>query len=204
MSEASRPARIAAIVLCAGRSSRTHPINKLLAPVDGVPLAAHVVRAALAAALSPVIVVTGHQDLELRSALATLPVRFQHNPHFGSGLASSLRAGLDALDDDIDGASICLGDMPRITAVPLLRLRDAFERSRHAKICVPVFGQQRGNPVLWPRWAFARLRNLSGDFGGRVLMDEFARSIERVAMPDDAVLIDADTPQALAELTRTT
>jgi molybdenum cofactor cytidylyltransferase len=80
------------------------------------------------------------------------------------------------------------------------RLIAAFNPAEHRSICVPVFGAERGNPVLWGRQHFAALQALSGDRGARTLFDSLAEEIVEVAMPDDAVLTDADTPEALARI----
>ena len=52
---------MAAIVLAAGRSSRMGGANKLLTEIDGMPMVARAVEAALASRARPVIVVTGHE-----------------------------------------------------------------------------------------------------------------------------------------------
>ncbi|MGL4974242.1 MAG: NTP transferase domain-containing protein, partial [Bosea sp. (in: a-proteobacteria)] len=80
---------IAAVVLAAGRSTRMGS-NKLLETLRGKALVRHVTEAALASRASPVIVVTGHQDVQVRAALAGLEVFFIHNPHFAEGMAGSL------------------------------------------------------------------------------------------------------------------
>jgi molybdenum cofactor cytidylyltransferase len=82
---------IAAVVLAAGRSSRMGGPNKLLATIRGRPLVGIVAEAALASKARPVIVVTGHQRERVEAALAGLPVRLVHNPHFADGLGTSLK-----------------------------------------------------------------------------------------------------------------
>src|SRR5262245_9395458 len=91
-------ARIAGIVLAAGRSSRMGR-NKLLCELAGAPLCAHALRAALGAGLDPVHVVTGCEAEQVRAALQpyATSVRFAHNPDFEQGMASSLQVGLRAL-----------------------------------------------------------------------------------------------------------
>jgi CTP:molybdopterin cytidylyltransferase MocA len=67
---ASRPtARVAAVVLAAGRSSRMGPQNKLLADLGGKPMVRRVVKTALASRARPVLVVTGHMAADVAAAL---------------------------------------------------------------------------------------------------------------------------------------
>src|SRR5262249_36957043 len=123
---AQRAPRIAAIVLAAGRSSRMGPANKLLTEIDGVPMAARAVDAALASPARPVVVVLGQEAERLRAALAGRDVVFVHNPDYAAGMSGSLKRGLAALEPDVDGAVVCLADMPRVSAGTLQRLIAAF------------------------------------------------------------------------------
>jgi len=198
-----REPRIAAVVLAAGRSTRMGQANKLLAELDRKPLLAHTVDAALAARITKVVVVTGHEPDRVRAALAGRDVQFVHNPDFGSGISSSLAHGLAALADaDIDGAVVLLGDMPRIGKGVIDRLLAAFNPLEGRAICVPTYKGKRGNPVLWDRRFFPEMSDLKGDVGARHLIGDHADLTAEVAMPDDAVLVDVDTPQALDEIRR--
>lgn len=188
---------IAALVLAAGRSSRMGR-NKLLFEIDGRPLVAHAVDAALAAGLAPVIVVTGHEAARVRAALPHRAVAFVDNPAFADGLSGSLKAGLDAVPDDAEGALVCLGDMPAVTAGHIRRIVEAFAPEAGRAICVPVSDGRRGNPVLFARRFFPEMRALSGDVGARELIARHAGQVCPVAMEDDAVLTDLDTADALA------
>jgi molybdenum cofactor cytidylyltransferase len=196
-------ARIAAIVLAAGRSSRMGVANKLLADVDSVPMVRRVVDAALASAARPVVVVTGNEQGKVQAALRGCRVTFTHNPNFVEGMSTSLRAGLTALPGTIAGALVCLGDMPLVTPAVLDRLIAAFNPDEGRSICMPTWNGKRGNPVLWDRRFFGEMADLAGDVGAKHLIGEHAELVAEVAMPDDAVLTDIDTPEALAALRQT-
>lgn len=191
---------IAAIVLAAGRASRMGS-NKLVAELDGEPIVRRTLRAVLGSRARPVVVVTGHQADEVRAALAGLDVRFAHNPDFAEGMSTSLRVGLAAAGA-VDGALICLGDMPRLKPEHFDAVIDAFRAGGPDEIVVPTADRKRGNPVLWPRRYFAEIAALSGDVGARALLERHAENVRLVAIDDPAILIDVDTPAALAELRR--
>jgi molybdenum cofactor cytidylyltransferase len=193
---------IAAIVLAAGRSSRMGADNKLLAEVDGAPMIARVVDAALGARLSPVIVVTGHDADRVRAALPGRGVIFAHNTRYAEGMSTSLQAGVEQLGEGADGAVVCLGDMPRVTSAHLLGLLAAFDPGAHRAICVPTWEGRRGNPVLFAARFFPELRRLEGDVGARALLVEHAALVCSVPMSDRGVTLDVDTPEALAALSR--
>ena len=182
---------IAALVLAAGQSRRMDGVNKLLLSIDGRPLVARAVDAALASEADPVVVVTGFDAGAVRSRLEDCAVDFVHNADFAAGMGASLRTGIAALPPAVDGVVVCLADMPRVTAAHIDRLIAAFDGSG---ICVPVFAGRRGNPVLLPRRLFGDIMEIEGDTGARHLIGRHAQSIIAVAMDDDAVLADIDRP----------
>jgi molybdenum cofactor cytidylyltransferase len=171
--------------------------NKLTAPIDGMPMIARTVDAVVKSGARPVVVVTGHQAQDVRSALAGRDVTFVHNPDYAEGLSTSLRTGARALPEDIDAAIICLGDMPDITPAHIGRLVAAFDIEESRTICVPTFAGKRGNPVLWGASFFPELASVKGDVGAKHLIGEHADAVCEVAMPDDAPLRDIDTPGEL-------
>jgi len=198
--------RFAAVVLAAGRSTRMGGPNKLLATVTGKPLARIAAEAALASKARPVVVVTGHQSETITDALRDLPLQFAHNPDFAEGLSTSLRTGLAALSDDIDGAVVMLADMPQVDQALIDRLIAAYDAGKGALIAVPVIDGKRGNPVLWSRRFFPELMTLSGDVGARHLIAKYSEAVVEVPMIGNGALIDVDTPETLnavkAELER--
>ncbi len=191
-------ARVAAVVLAAGQSRRMGRINKLLAEIDGAPMIVRTVETVMASGANPIVVATGHQADRVRAAIGERPVRFVHNPDYAKGLASSLQAALAGIPDDVDGAVFCLGDMPRVTPAHLDRLIEAFAGHDRPAICVPTHNGKRGNPVLWHRRFFEEMAQVAGDTGARHLIGEHAESVIEVAIDNDGVLLDIDTPEALS------
>jgi molybdenum cofactor cytidylyltransferase len=195
----ARP-RIAAVILAAGQSRRMGPSNKLLADVGGKKMVAHVADAVQASQARPVIAVVGHQADAVRAALAGRDIMFVENPDHAEGISGSLKLGLRALPRGVDGAIICLGDMPRVTAAQIDRLVAAFNPLEGRAICVPTFNGKRGNPVLFARRFFEEMESVSGDVGARHLIGEAPELVYEVEMEDRGVLLDIDTPEALAEV----
>jgi molybdenum cofactor cytidylyltransferase len=188
---------VAAIILAAGRSTRMGGPNKLLADLGGKPLVRIVTEQALASKAQGVIVVTGHQADEIQKTLRGLKVTFVHNPDFADGLATSVKAGISAVPDNADGAVICLGDMPLISAHLIDRLIEAFAPDSGNLIAVPVSDGRRGNPVLWSRRFFNELMTLDGDIGARHLISRHSEAVAEVPVEGHGAFLDIDTPQAL-------
>lgn len=197
---ARREKRIGCIVLAAGRSSRMGPRNKLLELLEGRPIVRRVVETALASRCRPVVVVTGHQSDAVEAALSGLDVTIVSNPVFAAGMSTSLKAGLAALPDRLDGAIVALGDMPEIGPAHLDRMIAAFEPKEGRSIIVPVYQGRRGNPVLWGAELFAAMDAQTGDVGARQVIADNADSVVELDLQTAAVLVDVDTPEALAEV----
>ena len=143
--------------------------------------------------------VLGWLVAKVSAALAGKNISFVDNPDYADGLSTSLRRGLNALPADVDGAVICLGDMPNVAAAHLDRLIGAFAPDQGASICVPTYNGKRGNPVLWGRRYFREISDVAGDVGARHLIGAHEDAVCDVAMPDGGVLLDLDTPEALAD-----
>jgi molybdenum cofactor cytidylyltransferase len=186
------------VVLAAGTSRRTAPINKLLVEVGGATVVQRVVAAALTSEADPVFVVLGHQAGAVAAVLGAAPVRIVRNERFNDGLSASIRAGIGAIGPGVDGALFLLADMPFVGVEHIARMVNAFRAGGADHIWVPTYGGIRGNPVLWGRRYFAALSTLAGDRGGRPLFRRYPAAIREVAMPNDAVLRDLDDAAALA------
>jgi molybdenum cofactor cytidylyltransferase len=191
--------RIAALLLAAGQSSRMGS-NKLLAEIDGRPMVARVAQRLLSSHARPIVAVLGNEADRVDAALGKLPVERVRNPAYAEGLSSSLKAGLATLPEDIDGVMICLGDMPLVAGRDLDRLIAAFNPLEGRAIIVPTRRGKRGNPVLWAKRFIPEMAELAGDVGAKHLIGEHAELVAEIEMDSDGVLVDIDTPDALAAL----
>ncbi len=192
--------RVVAVVLAAGLGRRMGSA-KMLADFDGKPMIVATVENVLASGVDEVIVVTGHESEKVVAALGGMKVRRVHNPDFESGMASSLRVGVEAVKS-ADAAVIILGDMPRVPAAVIDRLIAAFNPTEHRSIVVPTHKGQFGNPVLWGSEHFELLTGMQGDKGARSLIAGLKSEATEIEA-DAGVLMDADTPDDLARLKST-
>jgi molybdenum cofactor cytidylyltransferase len=192
-------AKLAAVLLAAGASSRFGAENKLLMHLNGRPLVRGVAEEVLRSGIAELVVVTGCDAPLIEEALSGLPVRFARNEMWQTGMGSSIAAGVRALDTTIDGAFIVPADMPFLSADLLGGLMSAFERHDGARTIYPATpeGAQR-NPVLWPRRTFPSLASLSGPQGAKPLLQSRDVSSVAVSVNDSTLLEDIDTPAALA------
>ena len=199
--------RLAALVLAAGASRRAGGVNKLLArDRSGQAMILRTVHAALRSTASEVTVVLGHDRAAVSDVLKAaglhdgaprLRVTWAHD--HAEGIAASLRCGIArAARSGSDGALVCLGDMPLVRPETMDRLMRVLATDPAALACVPLVDGQAGNPVLWSSRLFEALLLLSGDRGGKLLLERHRASVRQVTVDDPAVLQDFDTPARLA------
>jgi molybdenum cofactor cytidylyltransferase len=182
----------AVIVLAGGRSSRMGA-HKLLLPLGDAPVIIHCARQALASGLRPVVVVVGHEGDQLRAALAPLSVVIALNAQYHEGIASSVRAGIAALDASVTGAVIALGDQPLLPAAHLAALV-AHARATSAVIVATRYAEHSGNPIYFGRSVFPELLRLRGDQGARALLASGKYAVEYIPLEDTDAALDIDTP----------
>ncbi|GAC1370515.1 MAG: molybdenum cofactor cytidylyltransferase [Ktedonobacteraceae bacterium] len=195
---------VAAIILAAGSSSRMEQQrHKLLLPLGGRPVVAHVLETVLASQTQPIVIVLGHQAEQVRAALQVFvtdrPLLFVENPEYKQGMSTSLRVGLQALaqwdspvSGVIEGALVLLGDQPLITA----HIIDTLIATREAstkQIIAPLYAGKRGNPVLFSASLFPELMTVSGDEGGRSVIERHRQDVTTVEVGNPSANSDVDT-----------
>ena len=118
---------INAVILAAGQGKRMHSaLPKVLHPLAGKPLVAHVIDAARAMRPHAIALVYGHGGERVRDALAAPDLVFvRQDPPRGTG--DAVRVALQALPHD--GVTIVtLGDAPLVPAAALQAVADAAAR----------------------------------------------------------------------------
>ena len=185
--------RVAGVVLAAGRGSRlSGDLPKQLLPWDnGDTLVSYAVKTALASPLlHNVLVVTGYRRDDIAAAVAGKPVQIVANPAWASGQSGSVRAAVDSLAPEMTAAVFLLADQPTVVTDTIDSLVEVHQRSL-APVVAPLYrGGRRGNPVLFDRAAFAKLAALTGDVGGRALLDSYGDRVQHIP-------IDQPQPQGI-------
>lgn len=172
-------------------SSRNH---KLLAQFDGVPMVRRSAQRAVESDAVSVVVVVGHRQADIRAALTNLPVTIVENPHYASGMASSLATGIAAAGGA--GVLVMLSDMPEITTDHLNSLIVAFCRADGRSIVRAISHGKPGNPVILPQSLHKDIGQLKGDVGARDLILSSGLQVIDVEIGMAAEL-DVDTPEAI-------
>lgn len=189
---------LTAIVLAAGQSQRMGERNKLLLDAGGRPVLVRVLEAFAEADVPAVIVVTGAEREQVTDVAASVSgIRVVHNAAYRSGMASSIRCGVQAAPLETDGYMLCPGDLPLLCADTVRRLVHTFSERPKPCIVRPTYREQPGHPVLFDRAFREELLDLQGDRGAREVLQRHAHALTQVDVEDEGVLRDVDTPEAL-------
>ncbi|MEO8043166.1 MAG: nucleotidyltransferase family protein [Acidobacteriota bacterium] len=185
--------RIGGILLAAGGSSRMGEPKQFLI-FDGKTLLGRAAEALTASGASPIVVVTGSDHKRVVSELEGLAVHLKSNDDWGSGMGSSLKAGLARLleiEPLIDAVVVTLCDQPLVTHQSIERLCSEYASSK-SPIVASEYAETIGVPALFSSETFSALSEISNEKGARDLIRSGAFSVSVVPMPEAAD--DLDTP----------
>jgi molybdenum cofactor cytidylyltransferase len=157
------------------------------------------------AGISSIAVVTGTHDREIRTALrgSLDVVQVVLNPHPEQGQLSSLRLGLDALDDPmLDAVVVALVDHPLVEVNTVRALIDAWRTTQKPLVRPTRPDGRHGHPVLFDRSTFTSLRNAPLDVGAKAVVHDLGSDVLDLPVDDEGPFIDVDTPEEYEEMLR--
>ncbi len=181
---------ISAIVLAAGKSARMGQ-NKLLINLAGKPLIKWVLDAVLASAIEEVVVVTGRDGERVAQCFADGAVRRVHNCHYQSGQGSSIAAGVKALSAASRYCFFIMGDQPFVDSNLINAMIADF---RDGEILQPVCRGVPGAPVAFAARYYKELSELSGDIGGKLVIENNRTHLRQFYWSGALQFIDIDNP----------
>lgn len=191
---------VGAVILAAGSSSRMRRPKQIL-QFQGQSLIRRAVLAALGAGCRPVIVVTGANAELTRRELDGLDVSEALNTDWETGMASSIRVGVESLisaDDEVDAAVVMLCDQPHVTTDVISALVLAHHTTGRT-VVASTYGESFGVPALFGRRIFTELTRLEGSAGAKQVIKSHASEAHFLPFPCGDV--DVDTPEDFSRLT---
>jgi len=196
-------ARVSAVVLAAGNSTRMGEPKQLLL-LGGRTVLERTLENVRAAEVDEVVLVLGAFAEKIRQELPAVffdALKVVVNRDYEQGMARSLREGLAAVIPQMDAALIVLADQPFVRPETIGRIIERYRQS-DAEIVIPFYEGKRGNPVLLDRSVFAEAMALQGDVGFRALFGRHVAGIVEVDVADEGVLLDIDSRDDYERLRR--
>lgn len=189
--------RVAGLVLAAGAGRRIGGAKALLRHGNAL-LVERAAGTLHEAGCDPVVVVLGAQAALVQATAELNGAQVVVNRAWGSGMGSSLRAGLGALaDTGAEAVVVVLVDMPGVTAAAVRRV--AALPYPQVLVCA-TYGGRRDHPMMLGREHWPGIATLANaDVGARPYLMAHATEILEVACDDIADGVDIDTADVAAD-----
>ena len=152
--------------------------------------------------ITDILVVGRPDDGPLRDEVATLgaDVRYVENRRSHEGQISSIVAAVNAVDrPGVQGLLVVPVDQPLVTSATVAQLLEAFARLR-PPIARAAYQGRHGHPVVFGPGVFGEIRRADPALGARSVVRAHGTDVLDVDVPDEAVLIDVDDPEAYARV----
>ena len=192
---------VGAVILAAGSSSRMGSPKQTLV-FEGESLLRRAARAALGAGCNPVIIVLGAHAELCRRELVGLDVREAFNADWETGMASSIRVGIEGLvgvKPDLAAVALLLCDQPHVTSDTVSAIV-AAHRATGRPVVASTYGGSFGVPALFSKTLFSELTALEGMSGAKEVIKRHASEAHFLPLPEGEV--DVDTPADFSRLNR--
>ena len=178
------------LILAAGASSRMRGRDKLLEPVDGMPLLRQRALAALGTG-QPVFITLPALDHPRHATIADLGVTTIPVPDAATGMAASLRTGVAALPE-CRHFMVLLADLPEITSADMRDLITNITDLHRIWRGTAADGTP-GHPIIFHASLRRAFETLTGDSGARTILA--AHPPKLIALPNQHATRDLDTPE---------
>lgn len=178
------------IILAAGFSRRFGSDKRCHRLPDGRTLL-QATYAQYRAVFDDVVLVVRDEDQALVAQFGSPETVVSHDAALGMGhsLASGVRER-----NHWDYLFVALGDMPYITEDTLMELKQTMTSANDGAIVLPIVQGQPGHPVGFSPLHYPALAGLKGDRGARSVLTGEEHHIVELAVADEGVLRDLDTP----------
>jgi molybdenum cofactor cytidylyltransferase len=186
-----KSAKIAIIILAAGRSSRLGSPKQLLS-YRGKTLLQHSIDTALESQASPVMVVLGSGKESIEKELDQTQIFILENTSWESGMASSISCGINNLNTiapDSEAVILMVCDQPYVSATLLNELTNKYMESGQA-IIASSYENTLGTPALFHKSLFSELSALEGESGAKSLIKKYSQQTGFVSFAQGSIDID--------------
>ena len=188
--------RIVGVLLAAGVGRRFGGDKLMHRLPDGTPMAV-AGAAALRPACDHVLAVLRPEHGPLADTLAMAGCEIVLCPDAHKGMGHSLAAGVRAAAD-VAAWIVALGDMPGIGSSSHRAVAACLRAG--ASLVATEYRGRRGHPVGFSSIWFPELSALTGDQGGRTILETHRQHMILCPVDDPGVILDIDRPEDLQDI----
>lgn len=186
----------AVLLVAAGKSSRMGCFKPLM-DLAGMPLIDHTLGAFRTVDIKETVVVTGYRGDELEAHFRSKDVKLLHNSRYAeTEMIDSLQIGLRYLQHKCDRVFIMPSDIPLVQPFTIEVLSGL---KTDKPLVQPAFNGRHGHPILVSAACVPDILQFHGEGGLRSALKGFEK--ESIDIPDPGIRMDADTPEAFAQIT---
>lgn len=185
---------IVGVLLAAGQGSRFGSDKLMHRLPDGRPIAV-AAATSLHSACERVVAVLRPEHGPLAALLAAAGCEIELCPEAEGGMGHSLAAGVRATADAA-GWIVALADMPFIAGSSHQAVASCLRAG--ASLAAPQYQGKRGHPVGFASVWYPELAMLTGDHGGKTILEHHRRELTLCPVDDPGVVWDIDRPEDLA------
>lgn len=194
---------IVGVLLAAGLSNRMGQENKLLLKVsDQLSMVRYSVETLLASKIDQLYVVVGFEASAVENELRDLPITIVNNWDYQNGQASSVRAGLSAINKKYKAVLLALSDQPFLVSNDINKFVDEFFRTEGEQVFIPYCDEQRGNPIILPNSCISEILCSSKKFACKNYTKKNPHSVQKYETLNQNYFKDLDTPEAYQDFLR--
>ena len=164
---------------------------KQLLPFRGSTVLGQIIETVLKSRADEIIVVLGYQAQRITPKVAHHPVKIVLNPDFEQGMSASIKCGIGHISEESDAVMIVLGDQPLIEKEIINLLVEKNSESERG-IVVPVYKGVKGHPVIFKMKYKDDLLRLTGDMGGKEIVEGHPGDVLEVEVDSESVVISID------------
>lgn len=177
--------------MASGFSSRMKQ-DKLLMKIGGETLIERVIKSCLESKLSDINLI--YRTDEVKDIALKHGVKVIKNTNADKGQSESVKLGAKCADSDVNGIMFIVGDQPFLDALTIDQIISEFEHNPE-NIIIPIFGDRKGSPTIFPSYLRSELEEIEGDIGGREVISKNLDKVRYIHIENHRAGMDMDTQE---------
>jgi len=187
-----------AIILAAGYSTRMGSFKPLM-KIYGKTAIQRCIELFKNCGINDIIVVTGYLNDCIEDELKNITsgsndIRIVLNDNYSKGMFTSIKAGVESLEQGTDAFFILPVDIPSVQVSTIKKMIQSYEKIKDG-ILYPIFGEKKGHPAL-VSYSFAEeILNNNPEGGLREIFNQHKKQWNYEHVVDQGILLDMDTEE---------